>query len=98
MKLDMYLYLVALLLQAVACAYALRMARRGDRRPWLTMAAAFMAMSVFRGVGLASTGPSGQFHITAESFQRFSAVSSVAISLLLFLSLFAIRRLANEGQ
>jgi PAS domain S-box-containing protein len=92
--LETTLYLLSLILQVTAVIFAVRMARRSVLRgPWFAMAAALSVMAAYRLVGVISTGQPPIVQLDEGSFKLFSSIISPIISLLLFLSLFAIRRL-----
>src|SRR4029078_11881206 len=94
-QLEMFLYAVSLVLQLAAMLFALRMAHRSVlSRPWFVMAAALAIMCAFRIVALFSTGENPIVPLRGSAFRLFTANASVATSALLFLALFAIRRLS----
>jgi PAS domain S-box-containing protein len=94
-KAETILYLISLVLQMAAVVFALRMVRRSAlRAPWFAMATALSVMTAFRLVGLLSAGDPPVWPLREGMFRAMSAWASPFISLLLFLSLFAIRRLS----
>lgn len=98
MTFDTVLYAASLLLQLAALGFALHMARQSARRgAWAFMSLAFFGMVVFRVVGLLTLDSSTAWYVKLETFRHFSAVSSLAVSGLLFASLFAIRKISLEG-
>src|SRR3954453_21274667 len=89
------LYLASLILQVMAVLFAVRMSRRSAlRAPWYMMAAAMTTMAVFRLGGMLASGILPGMEMKGDGFHLFSACLSSVVSLLLFLSLFAIRRLS----
>jgi PAS domain S-box-containing protein len=94
-QLEKFLYAVSLVLQLAAMLFALRMGRRSVlRRPWFVMATALAIMSAFRVVALFSTGEKPIVQLRGDAFRLFTANVSMATSALLFLALFATRRLS----
>ena len=86
MDLDSTLYLVSAILQLCAMIYALRMARAvPDKRPWMLL---FCALLVMFGYRLAAPQMSPGFRLHS------APIVSVPISLLLFISLLSLRRVA----
>ncbi|HEX4793588.1 MAG TPA: ATP-binding protein [Humisphaera sp.] len=83
-QLDVF-FLVAAVLQLAAMIFALRMIREAnDRGPWIVLFLALFIMFGFRVLGV----------FDASVMSRFGGIASVPISLLLFISLFFIRRVA----
>ena len=83
---DAAFFLIAAILQLAAMVFALRMIREvNDRGPWIVLILALSIMFGFRVMGL---------FVPAQLFAHLGATGSVPISLLLFISLFFIRRVA----
>src|SRR5258708_40056684 len=84
-RLNNTLYLISAILQLCAMGYAARMAREvHDKRPWVLLFGALLIMFAFR---LAAPYMSTQFQLHA------APIASLPISLLLFVSLFSLRRI-----
>jgi PAS domain S-box-containing protein len=85
-QLDTFLYFVAAGLQLAAMFYVLLMARDvNDRRPWVALFIALFVMFVMRIVAI---------YVPASTRQHFGPWIAVPISLLLFISLMFMRRVA----
>jgi PAS domain S-box-containing protein len=83
-RLDTTVYFLSAILQLAAMAFALRMAREAQPRPpWLLLFAALAVMFVGRILAL---------YVPLEIRQHFTPFISAAISSLLLIALFAIRR------
>src|SRR5579872_2433700 len=85
-RLDTAMYFLSALLQLAAMVFAIRMSREViDRRPWMVMLAALAVMFGARILALA---------VPISMRQHVTPFIAVAISLLLLIALFAIRRVA----
>jgi PAS domain S-box-containing protein len=85
-SLDNALYLLSAALQLAAMLFALRMMREvNDRRPWILLLSALLIMFVMRCVAIV---------VAPDIRQHFGPYVAVVISLLLFLAMFSIRRIA----
>ncbi|HEY1629037.1 MAG TPA: ATP-binding protein [Tepidisphaeraceae bacterium] len=84
--LDNFLYLLAALLQLAAMIFAIRMVREvNDRRPWYLLFAALFIMFVMRLIAI---------FVSPEIRVHLGPFVALPISLLLFISLFSIRKIA----
>jgi len=91
-----YLFAVAVLLQVAAVAFAARMMRRHGRgAPWLMLGAALSLMLCFRVFGLLTAGPRPALPLSDDAYHLISALISLWVSALFFVSLFSIRRVIS---
>jgi len=92
---ESLLYCTSLLFQIAAVAFAVRMMRRrSSRHPWLAMCAALAIMAGFRILAILTSGQHPLVPLGEQRYRVLGAITSVVVSGLLFLSLFAIRRLS----
>ncbi len=89
-RLDTTVYFISAVLQLAAMVFAIRMSMEvTDRRPWLVLFAALAVMFAARILALS---------VPLQVRQHLNPFIAVAISLLLLIALFAIRRVATAER